>query len=412
MKRFVAAACVAVLAMLVGAAPAGAIVLDDVAEDLRNDPVYVAQDAERRIDQAAIDELKAAIGRAGTPIYIAVLPDSARDSAGGDAGEVARQLAERVDRPGTFGILVGESLRAGSNRFEGASRLAAQAVEDGGDDTAAVLNDFVRLVGESAASGGDGGGGGAGGDDDGGVNWVLPVVLVLGAGALGFFMWQRSKRRRAEAEEQARQEAADRQLLAAELSVLADDVVRLEPEVLLHPDAQGDFDSAVNRYRAAQAALDAADEPIDLIRVERVVLEARYSMDRTRAIVDGRPPPDPPAELRQPGRHGEPAVTLDEDRQPAYVGYPGGFQGGWFGGAGGGLFSGMLLGSMLGWGFGGWGYGGGYGGGGGGNEGGGGDGGGDGGGGDWGGGDFGGGGGDFGGGDFGGGDFGGGDFGG
>ena len=116
----------------------------------------------------------------------------------------------------------------------------------------------------------------------------------------------------------------------------------------------------------------------------------------------GRPPPEPPPELRRPGRHGEPAVDLDDDRRPLYAGYAGPYQVGWFGG--GGLFNGLLLGALLG-GFGGWGWGGttvinegdtyvdG-----------------DGGGGDFGGGDFGGG--DFGGGDFGGGDFGGGDFGG
>ena len=115
-------------------------------------------------------------------------------------------------------------------------------------------------------------------------------------------------------------------------------------------------------------------------------------MDRARAIVEGRQPPAPPEDLQRPGVHGEPAVTLDDDRQPAYVGYPGGFTGGWFGGSS-GLYTGLLLGSLLSGGFGGWGAGGttiinqsd-----------------------DGGDGDFGGG--DFGGGDFGGGDFGGGDF--
>ena len=38
--------------------------------------------------------------------------------------------------------------------------------------------------------------------------------------------------------------------------MLADDVVRLEPEVEIHPEARSDFDAAVNRYRAAQAAID------------------------------------------------------------------------------------------------------------------------------------------------------------
>ena len=88
-----------------------------------------------------------------------------------------------------------------------------------------------------------------------------------------------------------------------------------------------------------------------------VVAEGRYSMHRARAIVEGREPPSPPAELQRPGQHGEPALTLDSNRQPAYVGYPGGFQGGWFDGTS-GLFKGLLIGSMLtGW-FRGWGGGG------------------------------------------------------
>ena len=64
--------------------------------------------------------------------------------------------------------------------------------------------------------------------------------------------------------------------------MLADDVVRLEPEVEIHPEARSDFDAAVNRYRAAQAAIDYADQPLDLVRVARVIAEARYSMDRAR----------------------------------------------------------------------------------------------------------------------------------
>ena len=343
---------------------------------------------------------------AGTPIYIAVLPASAADLAGGDPAEVASEMAESVGRDGTFGVIVGDSFRAGSSELPAgqAAELAVASLDAEGDDTAAVLDDFVERVGDAAGStDGSGGSGDSGGDDEGGANWVLPALLVGGAGVGGVMLWRRSRRRRAEDAERARMEEADRQLLRAEISVLADDVVRMEPEVQLHPDARNDFDAAVSRYRAAQAALDYTDQPVDLVRVARVVAEARYSMDRARAIVDGRQPPDPPTELQQPGVHGEPAVTLDNDRQPAYVGYPGGFGGGsWFGGSS-GLFTGLLLGSFLSGGFGGWGAGGttiinesgdggdsGFGGG------------------DFGGGDFGGG--DFGGGDFGGGDFGGGDF--
>ena len=80
-----------------------------------------------------------------------------------------------------------------------------------------------------------------------------------------------------------------------------------------------------------------------MVRVARVVAEARYSMDRARAIVEGRRRPAPPEDLQRPGVHGEPAVTLNADRQPAYVGYPGGFAGGWFGGSS-GLFTGFFSG--------------------------------------------------------------------
>jgi hypothetical protein len=404
MKRAAAVlATLVALVVMVGLAAGTAsasVDLSEVAGALRGDPVYVDTDAERALSEGEIDDLRSVIRSANTPIYIAVLPASAADLAGGDAAEVASQLADAVGRPGTYGVVVGDRFRAGSTELPAgeAADLAQAALDANGADTAAVLDDFVDRVGDAAGSSGRSGGSGEGGDDDSGSSWVLPAVIAAGAGGAGLLVWRRSRRRRAEAAERARAEAADRQLLKAELSVLADDVVRLEPEVELHPEARGDFDAAVSRYRAAQAAVEYADQPLDLVRVARVVAEARYSMGRARAIIEGREPPAPPDELQRPGQHGEPAVTLDEDRQPAYVGYPGGFQGGWFGGTGGGLFSGLLLGSLLAGGFGGWGYGGttii--------NEG---D---DGGGGDFGGGDFGGG--DFGGGDFGGGDFGGGDF--
>ena len=335
-------------------------VLGEVADSLRNDPVYVHEGAERAISEADAERVRAAIGGANTPIYIAVLPESVAETAGGDPAEVARELSEAVNRRGTYGVVVGDSFRAGSSELpSGSAGDLAEAAVGGGDDTAAVLIDFVERVADAASgpatpaeeTAAESTARTDGGDD--GVGWVLPVVLAGGVG-IGGLLWWRSRRRDAD---RRRAEAADRQMLIAEISVLASDVVRFEPEVQLHADARSDFDAAVNRYRAAQAAVEHIDEPIDLVRVARIVTEARYSMDRVAAIVDGREPPPPPEELQRVGRHGEPAVTLDENREPAYVGYPGGYGGGWFGGTGGGLFSGLLIGSMLGGGFGGWGHG-------------------------------------------------------
>ena len=133
------------------------------------------------------------------------------------------------------------------------------------------------------------------------------------AGRWGTAVWRSSKKRKAGPSSDGGRELVDPALRAA------DDTMRTNRR---RNCTRGPIDT-VNRYRAAQAALD-GDEPIDLVRVRRVVDEARYSMDRS-AIIEGREPPLPPEHLRRLGDHGEPAVTIGEDRQPAYVGYPAGY---------------------------------------------------------------------------------------
>ena len=367
----------ALAAVLAAAVPLQGTV-DDAAESLRTDPVYVDPAAEEALSEAEADDLRQQIRDAGVPVFVAVLPASVAPT-DEEARALPGELELATGLAGDYAVVVGDRFRA-----ESASDATAAIDAARDDGVAAVLARYVDLLagGEDSEVGSDDGGGS-----------LLPVAL-LGAGGVGLYAVARRRRQRAAAEERAEVEA-DVQLLRAELSVLSEDVLRLEPEVTLHPDARQDFDAATQRVRAASAALDYADERVDLVRVERVVAEAQYAMSRARAVVAGHEPPPPPADLRRSGRHDEPALAVDDWGRPVYVGggqFYGG--GGWFGG-GGGLFSGLLLGSMLG-GFGGWGWGGHHH-----------DHGGDGGGwGDVGGGDFGG---DIGGGDFGG-DIGGGDF--
>lgn len=389
------------------AAPANAQVtaVDAAANALRSNPVYVHSGAERAGDVDA-DRLRRQISEGDSPLFVAVLPAAAVDEAGGDVNRLPSVLAGRVGLRGTYAVVAGSRFRAGSNvlRTGQAGSLATAAFQArSGDGVGAVLETFVDRVNSAAAgsnaseSGGnsasDGGSsdGGSGGGGSGG------LLLLLAIGGGGLFLWSRSRNRGRRQEERKEMEA-DRQLLQAELSVLGNDVMELEPHVTLHPNARPDYDAGVTRYQSAQAALEYADDQVDLVRVERVIDEGRYAMARARARIDGREPPPPPETLTRPGRHDEPALDVDERGEPVYVGY-GGMPwyggGGWFGG-GSGLLTGLMLGQMLGGGFGGWG---GHGHGDGGGDGG--DSGGDRGGGDWGGGDFGGG--DFGGGDFGGG---------
>jgi hypothetical protein len=191
--------------------------------------------------------------------------------------------------------------------------------------------------------------GGARSDDSGGSSFflVLPFAVVLLMVAV-VRRWQHGGQRVGRAQSAGPDpDTANQQVLRAELSVLADDVLRLEPQVALREEARDDFEAATHRYRVAQAAMDYAKDPVDLVRVQRVVDEANWSMSRARAILDGREPPEPPAKLQRPGLRGEPAVAVDDGQRPVYVGSPAPFRAGWFS-AGAGLFGGLLLGSMLG----------------------------------------------------------------
>lgn len=55
--------------------------------------------------------------------------------------------------------------------------------------------------------------------------------------------------------------------------MLASDIVTLEDQVELQPEARPDYDAAVMRYQAAQAALEQADADDDVARVRRVIDE-------------------------------------------------------------------------------------------------------------------------------------------
>lgn len=383
-------------------------VIDDAAVGLRQDPVYVHPDASDLVDEDEIDDLRSAIREGNRPIYVAVLPLEAQNEVG-SLDELPAALGQAVGLQGTYAVVTSQGFRAGSNDLAAgvAGRLATDAFNDARDGgAAAVLAAFVDRVNSADAEGSSGaqGGSGSSSDSSGGGSGILPLVLVGGAIGGGVYLMRKSNKRT----QQERQVLiGDQQDLRAELSVLADDVMRLEDDVTMKPEARDDYEAGVARFKWCQAAIDSIDSPDDVPRVRRGMAEAQYAMARARAIIRGHEPPLPPAELQQQGPYGEPAIELDERRQPQYAGYQQ-YGGGWGGGGffgGNGLFTGLLLGQMLG---GGMGWGGGFGWGSGGQErpsdvGGGGGMFGGGGGGDWGGrggGDFGGGGGDVGGGDW------------
>ena len=338
--------------VLVAAAPA-----DDAATALRDDPVYVDAEAEATLPAADEADLRERVETAGTPVFVAVLPHAA-----GEADDVLRQVHEAVAVPGTYVVVVGDSLRAASDLLRTADELATAAVrEHGTEGVAATLDGLVDDLRVAAAEGAvspgsaapDGGRVAAPDDeeDDAGASPLL--VGLLAVAVVAGIVWFVARRRR-QAAARRREALQAREDLRPSLTVLADDVLALEPAVALHEEARADYDEAVRRYRWADAALGQVDTAAEAGRVQRVLDEGHYAMARARAITQGRPPPAPPAELTVPGPNREPPVVVGDDGVPGYVGWGGGwYGGGWFGGD---LLTGLALGSILsgpGWGWGG-----------------------------------------------------------
>jgi MYXO-CTERM domain-containing protein len=378
MRRALFVLVVAVLAFAPAATAAN--YLDQSAEALRSDPVYVDPNAEATVSAADAARLRDRIANSDAgPVYVAVVPAAARSEAGGDATDWLRMLANRLGRPGTYAVVVGNQFRAGSTTLERgqAARLATESFKEHGDEgVAAVLLAFVDEVAD-ARKGGDSSGSGS--DETS----LWPILAVVGAGGLGFVLLRR--RRRARKEHEALQ--TGKTVAQEDMLALADDIRALDLDVEMpnvDRDAKEHYGRAVNAYEQADRAYDTARRPQDLAAISSALEEGRYEMASAKARLEGHDPPERRPPCFFDPRHGpsvrdvfwappggEPrlvpacaadALRIEEGRDPEerevlvggravpYYGVPGlaPYAGGFYGFFGGGLFPGFLLGSVFG----------------------------------------------------------------
>jgi hypothetical protein len=374
---------------LVAAAPAGAQnTLSRAADALRESPVYVDSDAERALSEPETTRLRDLISERGAgPMYVVVLPASARDEAGGDPAAALREIAQELREPGAYAGVIGDSFRAGSLGVDvPAADLARDSLEaHAGDGTFAVLEDFVRRVADARAGGGSAS---APRGDGGGSGFPIGLLLLLGLPLAALLLMR--GRRRSQEEKQARAELEQvKQVARDDLVALGEDIRSLDLDVQMpdaDPEAKAHYGQAVERYTEAEQALDRARRPEDIEAVTSALEEGRWAMAAAKAEFAGEAAPErrPPcffdprhgpsvadAEWAPPGGQTRPVPVCAADLQriqdgidpetrhvpaggqmvpywaagPAYVPWAGGFFGG-------GLLPGLFLGSMLGGGFG------------------------------------------------------------
>ena len=252
-SRSMATMLLALVAAIVGlgltAAPAEArTTISSVGAALRQDPVYNDPAAERRLTDAEADQLRSQIRDAGTPIFVAVLPQAALQAGGGTPSGLLNALREATGEPGTYAIVVGENIFYAGSTLGRVGDIATDAYRLW-PDVPAVLSTFVSGVSERAASGSSGSNQSDSGG--GGVGWLLAFLGLGAAGVFGFTWLQRRKRRKELAEQTARVRAVlDEDILAYGEALGSLDLDPHDPR--MNAEAQSDYSAALDLYDTAQ----------------------------------------------------------------------------------------------------------------------------------------------------------------
>lgn len=225
---------VALLALLAFPAGAAAQTVQDAASALRSDPVYVADGAELagQVDAAA---LRSQIGE--TPVFVAVLPESAVE---GSAGRTLIALREAVGENGRYALVVGDELRTLP------AEPGEQARADHPDDLQAALTQFVD---ESRSSGG-----GSGGT----IGAVLVGLVLLGV-LIGGATLVLSRRRERAARNDGRSEVGEINQ-TDDFVRLGDQIRALELDVTLGDAGRADYERALAAYDRANDLQRRGDE--------------------------------------------------------------------------------------------------------------------------------------------------------
>jgi uncharacterized membrane protein YgcG len=287
------------LVALALASPASAQtpIIDRAAESARGRSVYI-HPGTRQLTAAEAARLERQIEQQGRgPIYIAILPAAAKNEVDGTATGVVLELNRRVittNPPAVHAVVVGNQFRA-VNRDLPAGDLATAAFRaHRAEGVLAVLSDFVRRVGEARRAPATVEPESA--DDSGGVPFGLLFWGTVAA-AIGLFILRRWRRR---AQQLADVKAAAREDLVA----LAEDVTELEAEAERDPEAKEAYLRAMYAYQRADDRFDKARSPRDLGKVSANLAEARFEMATAKALLDGKPAPEPRPPCFFNPRHG------------------------------------------------------------------------------------------------------------
>ncbi|MCB0914569.1 MAG: hypothetical protein H6525_09465 [Actinobacteria bacterium] len=283
-------------ALMIAAAPAAATTFDDVGQALRADSLYQDPEAEVQLSPAEQQEVRDAIGNAGSPMFVAVLPRAALDAAGGDPNAVLASMRNSTGRAGTYAVVIGESNSAyglqARSTLGSVGDLAAAAYSDNRSDPAAALVQLADEVGARAAAGGLGTGSGESTSTEApsatGLLVFGGVALAGIAGLVGFTKHRARKRNEAAT-------AAVKKTLDEDITAFGEALDNLDVEVSdprLTAAGLEDLQAALDQYESAKRAAFAMRTPEDAAGVTSALDEGRWRLARVQARLADEPLPE------------------------------------------------------------------------------------------------------------------------
>ncbi|WP_406384217.1 hypothetical protein [Streptomyces sp. NBC_01618] len=286
-----------VLADASTAAPAavGASPINDVAQALRKNPVYVDPAAAAQLSPSQAAALTKKIKDADKPVFVAVLP---RTPAFGEQNLLAT-LRTDTGITGVYAVRLGDGFNAGADprvmSTQAVQNLTAAVKAPGTDtDAAAQLNAFVDRAVEQARGSAPASWGGSFASRGPSTAFGLitvAAILVLGAGT-AYTIFRRNRKRK-ESEERA---ALDKLRLVVDEDITAygETLDRLE----FHPAEPGaddsmraDYERALDSYESAKSRMSRARHPSDVRAVTQALEDGRFSLAVLQARRTGVAPP-------------------------------------------------------------------------------------------------------------------------
>ncbi|WP_327244175.1 hypothetical protein [Streptomyces sp. NBC_01320] len=272
-----------------------ATTINDVAQALRQGPVYVDPAAADQLSAGQADALAKKIKDADKPVFVAVLP---RTSAFPEA-TVLRTLRNDTGITGVYGIRLGDTFKLGADRsvmsVAARQNLSAALQAPGTNaDAATQLTAFVdQAVAQARGHAPASWSGGSTGTGSG-VTALIAVgaIAVIGGGA-AYTMVRRNRRRKAEEERAALDKL--RIVVDEDITAYGETLDRLD----FHPAEAGaddamraDYERALDSYESAKSAMEKAQHPSDVRGVTRALEDGRFSLAVLEARRTGRPLPD------------------------------------------------------------------------------------------------------------------------